>query len=75
MTFSSYTIVIATSIQKVLLFFSTDVRENTVISGHQEIQTLFAANNVVYPDSISVNSMNAPGNSTVQVKRRNQICF
>jgi len=43
------------------------MRENTVISGHQEIQTLFAPNNVVYPDYISVNLMNAPGNSTIQV--------
>ncbi len=48
------------------LFCSTDMRENTVISGHQEIRTLFAPNNVVYPDSISVNLVNAPGNSTVQ---------
>lgn len=46
---------------------STDIRENTVISGHLEIQTLFAPNNVVYPDSISVNLINAPGNSTIQV--------
>lgn len=46
--------------------FSTDMRENTVISGHQEIRTLYAPNNVVYPDSISVNLINAPGNSTVQ---------
>ena len=45
---------------------STDLRENTVISGHQEIRTLYEANNVVYPESVSVNLMNAPGNSTMQ---------
>ena len=46
---------------------STDMRsEHTVRSGHQEIQTLYAANNVTYPDSISINLVNAPDNSTVQ---------
>ena len=45
---------------------STDLRENTVISGHQEIRTLYEANNVVYPESVCVNLMNAPGNSTTQ---------
>ena len=47
---------------------STDVRgEGSVRSGHQEIQTLYAANNVTYPvDSISINLVNAPDNSTVQ---------
>lgn len=37
-----------------------------MISGHQEIRTLYEANNVVYPESVSVNLMNAPGNSTMQ---------
>ena len=45
---------------------TTDVRENTVISGHAEIGTLYEANNVVYPESVCVNLMNAPGNSTTQ---------
>ena len=45
---------------------STDLRENTVISGHAEIRTLYEANNVVYPESVCVNMINAPGNSTTQ---------
>ncbi len=45
---------------------STDVRENTVRSGHQSIRTLYEANNVVYPESFSINLMNAPDNSTTQ---------
>ena len=40
---------------------STDIRGDHIVrSGHQEIQTLFAANNVNYPDSISINLVNAP---------------
>ena len=45
---------------------STDVRENTLRSGHSAIQTLYAANDVTYPESISINLCNAPDNSTMQ---------
>ncbi|TRY70460.1 hypothetical protein TCAL_17335 [Tigriopus californicus] len=45
---------------------STDMREHTLRSGHQQIQTLYAANNVTYPESISINMCNAPDDSTVQ---------
>lgn len=45
---------------------STDIRENTVRSGHQDIGTLYAPNNVTYPENISINLVNAPDNSTMQ---------
>ena len=45
---------------------STDIREHTVRSGHQNIRTLYAPNNVTYPENISINLVNAPDNSTVQ---------
>jgi len=45
---------------------SSDLRSNTIISGHQNIGTLFAPNNMTYPESISINLLNAPGDSTVQ---------
>ncbi|CAB4062797.1 unnamed protein product [Lepeophtheirus salmonis] len=45
---------------------STDMRNNTIRSGHQDIGTLFAANNITYQDPISINLVNAPDNSTTQ---------
>jgi len=57
----------STKQEKGLNTSSTDVRGDHIVrSGHQEIQTLYAANNVNYPDSISINLVNAPDNSTVQ---------
>jgi len=48
-------------------FCSTDVRENTVRSGHAEIGTLYAANDVTYPpERVSVNLVNAPEDSLLQ---------
>ena len=50
-----------------LSFSSTDIRENTVRSGHQNIRTLYAPNNVTYPpEAMSINLVNAPDNSLVQ---------
>jgi len=45
---------------------SSDLRVNTVISGHQNIGTLFGSNSMTHPESISINMLNAPGDSTVQ---------
>lgn len=45
---------------------SSDMRVNTVISGHQNIGTLFGPNSMTHPESISINMLNAPGDSTVQ---------
>ncbi len=50
-----------------LCISSTDIRENTVRSGHQHIGTLYAPNNVTYPpERVSINLVNAPDDSTLQ---------